>query len=337
MKLLSLALLAIVIGSAFAGAPPAPEVVPGDGGIMEADWGKETHDDWHEKTDVVRERTSTSNRKVDYEKSYQLGKNEELLKCWEETDGVKPITKTVTEIVNTILPDGRLSNKTITRQVTINHSLKVKQVKKFWTTKYNLKSVTSLIAGFTKKYAQELSDAELALFNSIALTDNNQFESKYNYVQVKECFLEPVLRKVLKVFRTPLCEDDIKYLASEIRECKNEAIVRILDTRSIEVDREDAWTVCLEVFFATCGKDIPAVQLFTWSGCKSGAYQKGLCSKPNRGTIDAIITKWLARQIYLLFTCKDVPVKRPCIEETTKKREHSHSHTHSHTDTKKKW
>lgn len=333
MKLFSLILLSIVIGSAFTHGKyvskgDAPTLAnPGKDGVMDADWGKATKDDWNEKTDVKRERQVEQTKKVDYEPSYQAGKDEVVLKCWEETDKIDPVTTTCVEVESTILPDGRLVNRTITRQVTINHSIKVKEIKKFWTKKYNLLSVTSLIAGFTKKYAQELTDNELALFNSIAVTDGNEFESNYNYVQAEEKYLDVVLRKVLKVFKTPLCEDDIKYLLNEIKECKKEAVVRLLDTRSIEVDREDSWTVCLEVFFATCGKEIPAVQLFAWSGCKSGAYHKGLCSKPNRATVDTIITKWLARQIYLLFTCKDVPVKKPCIEETTKKREETRTHT----------
>jgi hypothetical protein len=284
----------------------------GKDGIMGWDSGS-TKDDFHEATDVVRTKESTTKQSRVYEDSYRLKPGEDLLDCIEKTDGIAPVMDTCTDYVNECLPDGRIVNKTITRKVCVNKSLKIKKVRKYWTKKYNLASVTSIIAGFTKKFAPELSDAELALFNSIAITDANEFQSDYNYVQVKEKDLEPVLRKVLKVFKTPLCEDDVRHLQHELKECKEEAIVKILDTKPIEVDTEDAWTVCFEVFFATCGKNVPAVQMFAWSGCKSGAYHKRLCNPNNRAIVDKIITKWLARQIYLLFTCKDAPEKRSCM------------------------
>jgi hypothetical protein len=281
-------------------------------GIMGWDAGR-TSDDWHEATDIVRERTTTTKRQQILEDSYQLKCGEDLLDCVEKTDGIAPVMDTCVEYVNEVMPDGRIVNKTITRKVCVNKSLKIKKVRKYWTKKYNLTSVSSIIAGFTKKFATELSDSELALFNSIAITDGNEFESEYNYVQVKEKDLEPVLRKVLKVFKTPLCEDDIRHLMYELKECKDEAIVKILDTKPIEVHTSDSWKVCFEVFFATCGKNIPAVQMFAWSGCKSGAFHKNLCNPKNSKIVDQIITRWLARQIYLLFTCKDAPEKKSCM------------------------
>lgn len=320
MKFLTIFLFALMAGAILAGGKREATVYKD--GIMGWDSGM-TSDDWHEKTDVIRTSDTTKETKVDYEKSYQLKDGECLISEMTRTDGVKPEVKTVVEYCNDILPNGSIINKTITRTVAVDYSKKCKKIRRYWTKSYNLTSVASLVAGFTKKYALELTDAELALFNSIAVTDGNELESKYNYVQVKEEFLEPTLRKVLQVFKTPLCEADIKALANEIGECKDEAIVKILDTRPIEVDREDLWTVCLEVFFATCGKEIPAVQMFAWSGCKSGAYHKGLCSRGNRDVIDKIITRWLARHIYLLFTCKDVPVKEPCMcQKNDKKPDH---------------
>ena len=62
-------------------------------------------------------------------------------------------------------------------------------------------------------------------------------------------------------------------------------------------------------------KNKPGVQIFSWSGSKTGGWNPGMYSEPNAETIDALMTQWLYRNLYLLVTCQNVPVCTFCPPE----------------------
>lgn len=268
-----------------------------------------TEDDWNEDTDVEQiEEESQTKRLVKQEDSYQLKQDEKLESVF-SVDNKTPVkTETKVETVTFIGEDGKVHEKQVTRTYNIYETVKVKRVKKFWTETLNLKSVRDVIVEYVKQQAPELTDDELKLFNTIAYTDGIKFESRYNYFQVKEEDLTiELFSSALEIYKTKLSQEEIFKFLQRIKACDQDFILEVINEKEAEVFSSSAWTVVVQIFAATCGKDIPALQIMAWAASKSGSYKPGQYSEANAATIDRIVSKFLLANLGLLFTCKDVP------------------------------
>ena len=268
-----------------------------------------TEDDFNEDTDVeqIQEEEDTT-KLVKQEDSYKLQQNEKLVEVFDVDNKVPIKTETKTETVTFIGEDGKVHEKQVTRTYNIYETVKVKRVKKFWSETFNLKSVRDVVVAFVQKQAPELSDDELKLFNTIAYTDGVKFESRYNYFQVKEEDLtEELFAAALEVYKTKLSQEEQFKFLQRIRSCEEEFVLEVINEKEAEVFSSTAWTVVVQIFAATCGKDIPALQVLAWAAAKSGSYKPGQYSESNAGTVDTIVSKFLLANLGLLFTCKDVP------------------------------
>ena len=268
-----------------------------------------TEDDFNEDTDIEQiQEESETKRLVNQETSYQLKQDEKLDSVFSVDNKVPVKTETKTETVTFIGEDGKVHEKQVTRTYNIYETVKVKRVKKFWTETMDLKSVRDVIVAFVKQQAPELSDDELRLFNTIAYTDGVKFESRYNYFQVKEADLTlELFAAALEVYKTKLSQEEITKFLQRIQACEEEFVLEVINEKEAEVFSSTAWTVVVQIFAATCGKDIPALQVMSWAASKSGSYKPGQYSESNAATVDRIVSKFLLANLGLLFTCKDVP------------------------------
>jgi succinate dehydrogenase flavin-adding protein (antitoxin of CptAB toxin-antitoxin module) len=268
-----------------------------------------TEDDFHEDSDVEQiEEESETKRLVNKENSYQLKQDEKLESVFDVDNKVPVKTETKVETVTYIGEDGKVHEKQVTRTYNIYETVKVKRVKKFWTETLNLKSVRDVIVEYVKNQAPELSDEELKLFNTIAYTDGIKFESRYNYFQVKEDDLSlELFSSALEIYKTKLSQEEIAKFLQRIKACDDNFILEVINEKEAEVFSSSAWTVVVQIFAATCGKEIPALQIMAWVASKSGSYKPGQYSESNAATVDRIISKFLLANLGLLFTCKDVP------------------------------
>lgn len=268
-----------------------------------------TEDDFNEDSDVEQiEEESETQRLVNQEDSYQVKQDEKLESVFSVDNKVPVKTETKVETVTYIGEDGRVHEKQVTRTYNIYETVKVKRVKKFWTETLNLKSVRDVVVEYVRQQAPELTDDELRLFNTIAYTDGIKFESRYNYFQVKEEDLTMELfASALEIYKTKLSQEEIFKFLQRIKACEADFVLEVINEKEAEVFSSSAWTVVVQIFAATCGKDIPALQVMAWAASKSGSYKPGQYSESNAATIDTIVSKFLLANLGLLFTCKDVP------------------------------
>jgi hypothetical protein len=277
---------------------------------VEVNGGSE--DDFDAEEDIEKVITKDTSSSTTKEASYQMKSGETLVsECIYDVDeSERPDTRTETFSESYIGEDGKIYEKSVTKSYKYYVSIKTKRIKKFWSESYNLHSVRDVIVGFASRYGGPLTDDQLALFNKIAYTDGIKFESIYNYFQVKEENLDAVFRTAINVFKTSICESDIKNWLARIHDCNQDFILEVVPSDIAEVHRSDAWTVVSQVFACACSKDIPAMQILAWAATKSGSYKPGMYSEKNAQTVDDLITQFLNANLGLLFTCKDVPVAR---------------------------
>lgn len=267
----------------------------------------ETEDDFNEASDVAQSSTESKDTKITGEKTYELKEGEELEEEYEINNTVPSDTKTWEEKVTTIV-DGKTVEKVITKSYAVYQSVKVRRVKTFWKRSDKLESIKPIAIAFAAKYGKKLTESEIKLFNEIAITDGIKFESRYNYFQVKEEDLtEDLFAAALEVYKTKLSQEEQFKFLQRIRSCEEEFVLEVINEKEAEVFSSTAWTVVVQIFAATCGKDIPALQVLAWAAAKSGSYKPGQYSEANAGTVDTIVSKFLLANLGLLFTCKDVP------------------------------
>lgn len=291
-----------------------------------------TKDDFHENTDVVRFSNETHNSWDENQAQKELDKNEDLLGDIVEGE-LSPPPVVVVEWIDKVLPDGRMVKVKTTRVVKVTKSKIIRRVRRYWNSSISLASVKPIIISFTNVYGKELNQTQLDLFNHIATTDEEgHFKFNYNYVQVRLEHLRATLKAITDIFYTPLSQCDLDSLEATIRNC-TDPVVTTMNTDAGESYTASGWTVRFEALFSTCGKGKPGVQLVTYAASKSGGWVcPSAFSVPNSHTVDAIITQWLIRHLYLLFTCTDadLPVKATAcsdphsIHETSGHGHHGH-------------
>jgi len=267
----------------------------------------ETKDDFHEATDVLKEHTTNSVTSVSSEASYQVGSNELVDKVSYINNTCPTSTTSYDNTEVWIDEQGMLRERVTTVTTNIYESTKVKRIKRFWSKTDKLDSVKELAISFANLHGSPLTRPEVDLFNSMAVTDGIKFESKYNYFQTKLEGLKSVMRYAVDVYKTRMTEEDILKLRLRIEACNEGAITEMILSDSAETHNQDAWTVVTQVFFATCKKELPVVQILSWYGAKSGAYKPGKWSPTNAHTVDMIITKFLNAHVGLMFTCTQAP------------------------------
>lgn len=268
-----------------------------------------TQDDFHEDTDVIRTRNTSTKVTVDNEKSHQLNGTETLIDEREEDDLNPPVPKVVTETIPVTNPDGTITLTTVTRTILVRESKKIKRVRSL----RNRTTIRESLGPFADAEAADLTDNELKLFNAIATTDANRFYSQYNYVELKTTSLRAQLESVVSVFHAALGGPELDSMyASILAGCQQKAaFYHVLDTSAFETHTATAWTVWAEVLMVACSKDGKSVQLLAWSSNKSGGWHKGTYSHPNDETVDRLVTRWLFKNLVKMFFCPSAPPK-PC-------------------------
>lgn len=294
-----------------------------------AGWGK-TSDDWHHDTDIVtNETSSTEKNRIDNDPAYQLQEGEEFVGSETTvTDGIAGIWRNTTE--NKLeMKDGNLVNTTYTRRTWVDSHRKVQKVRKIIHTPVTIASVYEVVKAFSEEYGSPLSALEFELFNTIAITEGNHFHMKYLVRQVKRVDLPATLRKLIKIFSVPLCEDDIANWVYQIdQNCAADKFkVFPLDTTDAEVHRENKWLIRTEILMATCGQEKNAgFQLFAWAAYKEGAYRPGQYSVENSHTVDGLVTRWIYANMRSMIDCeRDNPAQ--CDNEESTLREFTLSRT----------
>ena len=272
----------------------------------------QSEDDYNESSDIARTSDTANKDWSAKENSYKLQLGEELV-SEEVLEGSGPKSQTVKEVVTVVLPDGRIEQKTITKTITASPSKVVKTVKKYWSKSVKLDVVLEVVKAFGAKNGQELTEDQLTLFNALAAVDGNKYYSKYEYLQVPIEKLGAALQAATSHFIRIPTQEELDTIELAIRNCEsNEPVTRVLNTDFGEIKTATKWKINTEILFSTCGKGKPGVQIFGWSGSKIGGWNPGMFSEPNAETVDALMTQWLYRNLYLLVTCKDVPVCKDC-------------------------
>ena len=267
----------------------------------------QSEDDYNESSDIARTSDTANKDWSAKENSYKLQLGEELV-SEEVIEGSGPKSQTVKEVVTVVLPDGRIEQKTLTKTLTASPSKVVKTVKKYWSKSVKLDVVLEVVKAFGAKNGQELTEDQLALFNALAAVDGNKYYSKYEYLQVPIEKLGAALQAATAHFIRVPTQEELDTIELAIRNCEsNEPVTRVLNTDFGEIKTATKWKINTEILFSTCGKGKPGVQIFGWSGSKIGGWNPGMFSEPNAETVDALMTQWLYRNLYLLVTCKDVP------------------------------
>lgn len=275
----------------------------------------ESEDDYNENSDVARTSKTENRTWSAKENSYKVQLGEELV-SEEVIEGPGPKSQTVKEVINVVLPDGRIEQKTITKTITASPSKVVKTVKKYWSKSVTLDVVLEVVKAFATKNGQPLTADQLTLFNTMAAVDGNKYYSVYEYLQVKTEKLGSALKAATAHFIRVPTQAELDTIELAIRNCEsNEPVTRILNTDFGEIKTSTVWKINAEILFATCGKNKPGVQIFSWSASKTGGWNPGMYSEPNAETIDALMTQWLYRNLYLLVTCQNVPVCTFCPPE----------------------
>jgi hypothetical protein len=265
-----------------------------------------TMDDYHEATDVeIKASSSTS---MNYQKTAFQAKAGEQVISQRILNNTVPIkTTTFPQTDMSVNAKGEVVQKVTTITTNIYESSIIRRIKKFWNKTADLATVKQIAILFAKQHGGELLATEMTLFNSIASTDGNEFESKYHYFQYSHKVLETKLRKALTIFKTPLPDVEVKKLMLRIQDCNEGAIAELIQSAGAETHRKDAWTVVAQLFLATCKKELPYVQVFAWMGAKSGAYKPNKWNDRHAMIVDDYITRFLFHQVYLLWTCEIVP------------------------------
>ena len=257
----------------------------------------------------------TQTVKIDAEPSYQLQEGETLEEIYHINATVPFESKTYTTYETYIDEKGNVRDREVTTTVNIYESKKVKRIKRFWSRRDKLDSVKYLAQVFADEFGGALTKKELEQFNSIAFTDGNEFESKYNYLQTPHETMEDVLRKALSIYKTRLAETDVLKMIERVKRCDDNAISEVIVSDDAEVHSENAWTVVSQVFLATCKKELPFVQVLTWYGTKSGSYKPGMFSVENSKIVDVLVTRFLLQQLGLMFSCSGVKVLRTDLQQ----------------------
>jgi hypothetical protein len=256
------------------------------------------------EVDSVYEETETV--KVEAEASYKLQEGELLETEYQINSTVPFETKTFTTFETYIDDKGNVRDREVNTTVNIYESKKVKRIKRFWSRRDKLDSVKYLALVMSDEFGSALNKRELELFNSIAITDGNEFESRYNYLQTPHETMDEVIRKALSIYKTHLPEPEVVKLIERVKRCDDNAISEVIVSDDAEVHAEKAWTVVSQIFLATCKKELPFVQVLTWYGKKSGSYKPGKFSVDNSKLVDVYITRFLLQQVGLMFSCKGV-------------------------------
>lgn len=271
-----------------------------------------TEDDFHEKTDIIRteEATKTLNDTTS-RKEVSLKEGEVIWESLEEDQGIDPNeTQELVTYFDEII-DGRLVRTKKVKTVQVGKSKITNRVRRFWSKQMEVKSVKLIINQFVSTYGSELSDDEYTLLNAITSSDGNRLTSNYNYLQIKKESLHSTLQQITKDFVSQPSQEDLDKIELQINECKDGAVVSYMNTDKAETHTPTAWTVAAEVLIATCDPTLPALQLYTFSGSKSGNYVPNMYSEPNSEVVDKLITRWLFSHIGLMFRCTKSPTRPP--------------------------
>jgi hypothetical protein len=224
-------------------------------------------------------------------------------------NGTVPVkTAQIAQCEMVVTASGASEERNTVVTTNIYETVVIKRIRRFWNYKTSIKTVKALAISFGQTFGVPLSASEIALFNSICATDGNKFESRYNYVQTTETNLALIIRRLLSIFKSPIPDQEVIKLLARVQDCMEGAIAEMIPSCSAETHNQDAWTVMAQVFLATCGKDVPYVQVFAWFGSKSGAYKPNKYSEHNSRVIDELMTRFLFHQVELLFTCPAAPI-----------------------------
>jgi hypothetical protein len=312
LALLAVSALAGASNAGFGSPAPAKPAAPAEG---------KTSDDWHADTDITATETSYhSANRLDDGQQYQLQEGEEFVGSETTvTDGVAGVWRNTTE--NKLeMKDGNLVNTTYTRRTWVDSHRKVQKVRKIIHTPVTIASVYEVVKAFSEEYGSPLSALEFQLFNTIAVTEGNHFHMRYAVRQIKRVELPATIRKLIKIFSVPLCEDDIAAWVNEIDQNCNDAKYKVfpLDTTNVEIHRENKWLIRTEVLMATCGQEKNAgFQLFAWAAHKEGAYRAGQYSVENSHTVDGLVTRWLYANMRSMIDCERTNVAQCDNEESS--------------------
>lgn len=221
------------------------------------------------------------------------------------TDGMTGLWQPVRENKMEI-QDGKLVNVVIVRNRKFENYRNVEQIKTIMHKLYQIDNVLEVVRNFGAEYGKPLSNLELSLFNTIALTHGGDFQMQYIIQQVKKADLGSVLRKTSKMFSVKLGEDDIALWWHQIvNSCTEKYQVFELHTSAVEVNRPDLWTFKTEVLMATCGgEDNAGFQIFAWSASKSGAYKAIQYSPENGETLRKLVIRWLYDNMHSMIDCQ---------------------------------
>jgi hypothetical protein len=266
-----------------------------------------TSDDWHEDTDVqIFEGETHETNREDPGSKIVLKPNEVLVGPEVTvTDGLPPVWQNTTE-TRLEMKDGKLVNITIIREHRIDKHRKIQTIKTIIHNKVKIDNVLEVVRSFGQEYGQELSTIELELFNTIAITQGNDFQIQYATKQIYSSDLDKTLRKISKLFTVQLDEDDYSNWVDLItNNCTNKYQVFALNTSAVEVNRPDLWTVKTEVLLATCGSENNiGYQLFAWAASKTGSYHRNQYSAENGKTVHKLMTRWLYANMNAMVDCK---------------------------------
>jgi len=284
-----------------------------------ADEGNRTgssDDDYNEGTDVKRTAEGQSATSYAESSNAKLEEGEEIISTQTVESSQKFEPQVVTEEWKVVNPDGTISTFSQTRTIRIKPSKIIRTIKKLTGYSGKISTIRSLLSRFEEDFAQELTDDEYKLFNTIAATDGARYESKYSYVQVRLENLRQTLTEISKFFKSAISSDEIDTLEYQIRNCEDGGFFKVFETNPVEVHTPQAWTFVTEVILATCAKGKPAAQVFGYSASKSGTFIPGYYSEANDKTIDGIASRWLFKTLIKLFQCPASPKATPALTAT---------------------
>jgi hypothetical protein len=229
---------------------------------------------------------------------------------WTQTDGIDSIvTDFVHKVPVTSIIDGKVVTVYKTTKILLDAHIKFKKVKRIFTEKVEVPSVSRVLQGFGELVGEVTAD-EYGLFSHIATTDYNKYWSDYNFWEVKDMDIGLALTKLSAVFKSAVSAEDIDMAVEAIQRCEDGYVSMFIDSSAIDVNNKDGWTIHSEFLAATCSQTGNKNQIFGWAGSKSGGYLPGAFSQSNANTITYIAKKWLLLHIPMLVSCKSSPIKQ---------------------------
>lgn len=294
--------------------------------------GGSTKDDWHEDTDIQRVSFSDKTHER-LEDSIWSGRREGDILVGSErtvTDGEAPVWVNTTE-TKLEMRDGKLVQVTVNRRHKVDKHKHIQKVHRFIHKNYTIADIHPVIVAFGAEFGKPLSELELELFNTLAVTDGNEFEMKYDVELARPDTLKRTLRSISSLFSVKLDEDDIADYSHMIaHSCPDGYLAFNLDTTPVEKHNRECWTLKTDLLLVTCGNEdkrpVKGYQMFAWSASKSGFYRHNMYSPENAATLKSLVTRWLYNNMWFIANSNKPPIDTTPVEGWAERFKHWHEH-----------